>query len=293
MKRNNFYQIFICLLLSFNTAMTQGVMDAKDTQKKADFDISWISNEKVFAVNKEEGHATFIPYATKAAMKSDDNYNEPWHTPTKAMTLDLNGTWKFKWVKGTKQGPGPSEFQAADYNDSHWDEISVPMNWEMDGRYNKPTYNNTGYPFKNEPPYAREGYEDHGVIDHNATGFYRRTFKLPDSWNDKRVFIHFDGVYSCAVVWVNGKFAGYSQGSNNDAAFDITNYAKQGANQLSVRVYRWCDGSYLEGQDQWRLSGIHRDVYLVATPKTFVRDHYITILNQNENGTSGKPECST
>ena len=101
------------------------------------------------------------------------------------------------------------------------------------------------------------------------------------------MFIHFEGVYSCAAVWVNGKFAGYSQGSNNDAEFDITNYAKQGVNQLSVRVYRWCDGSYIEGQDQWRLSGIHRDVYLVATPKTFVRNHYITVSNQGANGTSG------
>ncbi|MDA3852781.1 MAG: DUF4981 domain-containing protein, partial [Bacteroidales bacterium] len=253
-----------------------------------DFDISWISNEKVFAVNKEEGHATIIPYATKSQLKADANYNEPWLTPTKAMTIDLNGTWKFKWVKGTKQGPGSSEFQAADYDDSNWDEIRVPMNWEMDSRYNKPTYNNTGYPFKNEPPFARDGYEDHGIIDHNATGFYRRSFDLPVDWCAKNIFIHFDGVYSCAVVYVNGQFAGYSQGSNNDAEFDITDYVKTGPNQLSVRVYRWCDGSYLEGQDQWRLSGIHRDVYLVATPKTFVRDHYITVLDQNENGTSGK-----
>ncbi len=289
MKRYSFHCIFLLLFLPFSPAITQDEAEFAGTSKKASaFDIDWIANEKVFAVNKEEGHATFIPYATRAAMESDDNYREPWHTPTKAMTLDLNGTWKFKWVKGTKEGPGPSEFQAADYNDSNWDEIRVPMNWEMDSRYNKPTYNNTGYPFENEPPYARAGYEDHGVIDHNATGFYRRTFEVPESWNDKRVFLHFDGVYSCAVVWVNGKFAGYSQGSNNDAEFDITNYAKQGANQLSVRVYRWCDGSYLEGQDQWRLSGIHRDVYLVATPKTFVRDHYITVPNQNEDGTSSK-----
>ena len=277
------------MLLSFNTALAQRTTDVKNTKNKAEnFDIRWIADEKVFAVNKEEGHATVIPYATKAAMKADKNYDESWLTPTKAMTVDLNGTWKFKWVKGTKQGPGPSEFQAANYDDSNWDEIRVPMNWEMDGRYNKPTYNNTGYPFKNEPPFAREGYEEHGVVDHNTTGFYRRNFKLPADWSDKNVFIHFDGVYSGAAVWVNGQFAGYSQGSNNDAEFDISDYVKQGDNQLSVRVYRWTDGSYLEGQDQWRLSGIHRDVYLVATPKTFVRDQYITVLNQNENGTSGK-----
>lgn len=132
------------------------------------------------------------------------------------------------------------------------------------------------------------GHEEHGIIDHNATGFYRRTFELPSDWNDKQVFIHFDGVYSCCVVWLNGKFVGYSQGANNVAEFDLTNYVKTGENQISVRVYRWCDGSYLEGQDIWRLSGIHRDVYLFATPKAFIQDHYITVSEQSADATSGK-----
>ena len=127
---------------------------------------------------------------------------------------------------------------------------------------------------------------DYGVTDHNATGFYRRTITIPETWKDKRVFIHFDGVYSAAVVWVNGKYVGYSQSSNTDAEFDITGFVTTGDNQLSVRVYRWCDGSYLEGQDMWHLSGIHRDVYLVATPKVFVSDHYITSSLNNE-ATSG------
>jgi beta-galactosidase len=253
----------------------------------AEFDISWIANQQVLEVNKEEGHATYMPYASKEALTSDAQYETPWLTPTKAMMVDLNGMWKFKWVKGTKDGPGPSEFQAADLDDSKWDEIRVPMSWEMDSRYNLPTYNNTGYPFYNEPPYARRGYEEHGIVDHNATGFYRRTFDLPADWSDKRVFIHFDGVYSCCVVWVNGRFVGYSQGANNVAEFDLTNVVRPGRNQLSVRVYRWCDGSYIEGQDMWRMSGIHRDVYLFATPKTFVRDHYITVSNQSADATSG------
>lgn len=127
---------------------------------------------------------------------------------------------------------------------------------------------------------------DYGVTDHNATGFYRRTITIPETWKDKRVFVHFDGVYSAAVVWVNGKYVGYSQDSNTDAEFDITGFVTTGDNQLSVRVYRWCDGSYLEGQDMWHLSGIHRDVYLVATPKVFVADHYIT-SSLNSDATSG------
>lgn len=253
-----------------------------------EFELGWISNQRVLGVNKEVGHATYVPYASKSKLKTDARFETPWENPTKAMTLDLNGTWKFKWVKGTPEGPGPSEFQAADLDDSQWDDIRVPMSWEMDSRYNLPTYNNTGYPFFNEPPYAVRGHEEHGIVDHNATGFYRRMFDLPADWQDKRVFIHFDGVYSCCVVWVNGKFVGFSKGANNVAEFDLTKAVKPGKNQLSVRVYRWCDASYIEGQDMWRLSGIHRDVYLFATPKTFVRDHYITVEQQNENATNGK-----
>lgn len=112
-----------------------------------------------------------------------------------------------------------------------------------------------------------QGWVEHGITEHNAVGFYRRDFVLPEGWTDRNVFIHFDGVYSCCAVWVNGKFAGYSQGANNVAEFDISRLAVPGTNQLSVKVYRWCDGSYLEGQDMWRLSGIHRDVYLYSTPR--------------------------
>ncbi|MBR2607840.1 MAG: DUF4981 domain-containing protein [Bacteroidaceae bacterium] len=274
---------FIGLILILTTTIT-----AQNKVSTQNFQIEWISDQHVLGVNKEDGHATYTPYATRAALMADARYKQPWLPPTKAMTLDLNGTWKFKWVAGTKEGPAPSEWQAADLDDSQWDEIRVPMSWEMDCRYNLPTYNNTGYPHFNEPPYAMRGHEEHGIIDHNATGFYRRTFELPAEWSNKQVFIHFDGVYSCCVVWVNGKFAGYSQGANNVAEFDLTNYVKAGKNQISVRVYRWCDGSYLEGQDMWRLSGIHRDVYLFATPKAFIQDHYITVSEQSADATSGK-----
>ncbi|MDE6503730.1 MAG: beta galactosidase jelly roll domain-containing protein, partial [Muribaculaceae bacterium] len=223
------------------------------TGRTTEFDRSWISDQHVLGVNKEPGHATVIPYASKADLMADPRYKTAWLTPEKAMTVDLNGTWKFKWVPGTPEEPGDSEFQATDLDDSAWDNIRVPMSWEMQPGYNLPTYNNTGYPFVNEPPVAMRGFEEHGIIDHNATGFYRRTFDIPQSWKDKNVFIHFDGVYSCCVVWVNGKFVGYSQGANNDAEFDLTDFVHPGENQLSVRVYRWCDGSYLEGQDMWRM----------------------------------------
>lgn len=257
-----------------------------DIDEDRTFDVSFISDQTKLGDYKEKAHATFIPYATTADMKADPFYSTPWLTPEKAMTINLNGQWKFKYVAGSSYAPGSSEFYAADYDDSSWDEIKVPLSWEMAG-YGKPVYTNVGYPFYNYAPNANQGRIDKGVTDNNSTGFYRRTFTLPESWNDKRVFIHFDGVYSAAAVWVNGKYVGYSQGSNTDAEFDITDFVTPGSdNQLSVRVYRWCDGSYLEGQDMWHLSGIHRDVYLVATPKTFVSDHYITSTDMNTGATS-------
>ena len=252
------------------------------------FDVSWISNQNKVSDYKEDAHATFIPYASVEQMKADAaHYAEPWQQPdeSKAEYINLNGTWKFKYVAGSSSGPGSSEFYAKDYNDSSWGNIRVPLSWEM-ANHGKPVYTNVGYPFKDKAPNANEGWTQYGVTDHNATGFYRRTITIPETWNDKRVFVHFDGVYSAAVVWVNGKYVGYSQSSNTDAEFDITGFVTTGDNQLSVRVYRWCDGSYLEGQDMWHLSGIHRDVYLVATPKVFVSDHYIT-SSLNSDATSG------
>lgn len=285
-------KLSIIIIMLFGACSLKAQSTSDKTERATEFNLNWIADQHTFGVNKEDGHASFMPYNSKAELKKDKRFSSPWLTPTHAMSLDLNGTWKFKWIQGTPEGPAPSEYQAADFDDSGWDDIRVPMSWEMTGKYNLPTYNNTGYPFHNEPPYARTGFEEHGIIDHNATGFYRRSFLLPDEWKEKRTFIHFDGVYSCCVVWVNGKFVGYSQGANNVAEFELTDFVKKGENQLSVRVYRWCDGSYLEGQDMWRLSGIHRDVYLYATPKTYIRDHYITTQDQSADGKSGKLNVS-
>ena len=273
---------------AFGFIKVDGSTGGGTSSNHGSFSVSWISNQNKVSDHKEDAHATFIPYASVDNMKADATYYaEPWQQPdeSQAEYINLNGTWKFKYVPGTSSGPGASEFQAKDYNDSGWDNIRVPLSWEM-ANYGKPVYTNTGYPFENTPPAATVGYTYYGVTDHNATGFYRRTINIPATWKDKRVFVHFDGVYSAAVVWVNGKYVGYSQSSNTDAEFDITDFVETGDNQLSVRVYRWCDGSYLEGQDMWHLSGIHRDVYLVATPKVFVSDHYIT-STLSSDATSG------
>lgn len=241
---------------------------------EAPFNESWVENEKVFEHWKQKAHATFIPYSSTAMMQKDDCYKYPWLKPKHADVLSLNGDWKFHYTADRSKGrPGKDDFYADNADVSGWDNIRVPLNWEMAG-YDVPVYNNVGYPFHNNPPFIK-AFDDN--FDKNPVGSYRRNFTLPENWKDgRRVFIHFDGACSAIVVWVNGQYAGYSQGANTDAEFDVTNYVRKGENNVSVRVYRWSDGSYLEGQDMWHLAGIHRDVYLVSTPRTFVFDHYIT-----------------
>ena len=145
--------------------------------------------------------------------------------------------------------------------------------------YDHPIYNNVEYPHSNTPPFinARKGFNDNGKnYGINPVGSYVRFFDLPEGWEARRTFIHFGGIYSAAFVYLNGQYVGYSQGSNNVAEFDLTPYLRTGKNRLAVQVFRWSDGSYLECQDMFRMSGIFRDVYLYSTPKTAVRDHYIT-----------------
>ena len=243
-------------------------------QQATVFTDAWVEDETKFEDRKLKAHATFIPYSSTKLMQKDEHYRLAWATPLYADYLLLNGEWKFRYTPDWRKGkPEEKDFYADNADVSSWDDIKVPLNWEMAG-YDVPVYNNVGFPFKANPPHI-EAFDDN--FDKNPVGSYRRTFNLPEGWNQgKRVFLHFDGACSAIVVWVNGKYAGYSQGANTDAEFDVTSLVRKGENNVSVRVYRWCDGSYLEGQDMWHLAGIHRDVYLVATPQTYIADHYIT-----------------
>lgn len=231
-------------------------------------------NQNIIGINKEDGHATFIPFANMEEMKADPAYRRPWERPHSSRYLLLNGNWKFNWAKQPEDRP--KDFYKTNYDVSTWAEIPVPSNWEMHG-YGTPIYTNITYPFRNNPPFI-QGQRGYTIEkdEPNAVGSYRHEFTLPADWTDKEVFIHFDGVYSAMYLWVNGKKVGYSQGANNDARFNITRFVRPGKNQLAVEVYRWSDGSYLEDQDMFRLSGIHRDVYLVATPKVQLRDLHLT-----------------
>lgn len=234
-------------------------------------------DETVFAIMKLPGAATFTPYASEAEMRADTAYwNRPWENPVTSRRQSLNGQWKFH-LSSTPQ-ESPKDFMQKGFDASDWDEIPVPSNWEMLG-YDTPIYCNVEYPHDNTPPFIkpRPGFNDEGKnYAINPTGAYLRSFTLPEEWEGRRTLLHFGGIYSSGKIWVNGVLAGYTQGSNNVAEFDITPYLQPGENSLAVEVTRWCDGSYLECQDMFRMSGIFRDVWLTSLPTTAVRDHVIT-----------------
>lgn len=272
---------------SRNTLFQITEVDLKNLPKRAKPE--W-QDETIFAINKERGRATFIPYATTAKLQSDARYQKAWLTPEQAQYLPLNGMWKFQYAPDAALRD--TAFVKSSFDVSKWDDIEVPSCWEMKG-YDKPVYVNVDYIFQDKPPYIKLKKEYEGLVDPNPVGSYRRTFTLPAGWDNQNVFLHFDGIYSGAYVWVNGRYIGYTQGANNDAEFDITKAVTAGENQVAVQVIRWTDGSYLEGQDVFHMSGLHRDVYLVATPKTFVRDHVVTAqLDPAQSYTAGSMQVN-
>lgn len=227
-------------------------------------------NLSVLEINREPARADFIPYASEAQALSGKREQSPYF-------LSLNGDWKFHWVASPEQRP--VDFYRTDYPDGNWATIPVPSNWEMQG-YGTPIYVSAGYPFKIDPPRVtstpRESYTSYK--ERNPVGSYRHRFVLPEQWDGRRVFVYFGGVQSAFYVWVNGQKVGYSQGSMMPSEFDITEYLRKGENQLAVEVYRWCDGSYLEDQDMWRTSGIHREVYLYSTAQVRIADFAVRTL---------------
>ncbi|MCQ2197418.1 MAG: DUF4981 domain-containing protein [Bacteroidaceae bacterium] len=250
------------------TNLKVSALDASGTSKN-----DW-ENQHIFAINKERTHNFMLRYASESEMKSDPAYKQPWLTPRSSLRMMLNGQWQFNWVP--EPDKRPKDFYKPAFDASQWKTITVPSCWEMQG-YGTPIYTNVTYPFKNVPPFIR-GQEGYTVMDEpNAVGSYRRTIKVPANWNGKEIYLCFDGIYSAAYIFVNGKKVGYTQGPNTGAEFDVTKYVKAGQdNLICVEVYRWSDGSYLEDQDMFRMSGIHRDVYMEARSKTHVRDVYIT-----------------
>jgi len=204
-------------------------------------------NLAILARGRAKSRSYFIPYSDRAGALSYDRGSSPWFR-------SLNGSWKFHYAKGPEWAP--DGFYEDHYDTSSWDDIQVPSHWQLKG-YGNPHYTDLYYPFPVDPPH---------VPNDNPTGSYIREFELPAHWNGRKLAVKFDGVDSAFHLWVNGTFVGYSQGSRLTSEFDLTPYAKPGINRLAVRVYQWSDGSYLEDQDMWYMSGIFRDVYLISEP---------------------------
>ncbi|PHR87465.1 MAG: beta-galactosidase [Leeuwenhoekiella sp.] len=211
-------------------------------------------NPTVIDRNKEEGRASFHLYENLSQALTLDHSQS-------ALQKSLDGEWKFNIVKNP--GLRPQDFYKTDFNDAGWDQITVPSNWETEG-FDIPIYTNVAYPFEKNPPFING--------DYNPVGTYRTTFDIPENWEDKEVLLSFGSISGYARIYVNGKEAGMTKASKTPAEFDITNLIKSGENQLAVQVTRWHDGSYLEDQDFWRLSGIERSVALKAMPKTTIWD---------------------
>jgi beta-galactosidase len=229
-------------------------------------------NEQVLHLNTELPRATFVPFATvKQALQSDFT-NSPFY-------LSLDGDWKFNWVPRPELRP--TNFFETNFDDSTWKSIAVPSNWEMKG-YGVPIYLGSGHTFKMDPPRVMGEPPTNwtAFLQRNPVGSYRKTIALPQPWDGRRIFIHFDGVDSAFYLWINGTRVGFSKDSRTPAEFELTDFLKPGANQLAVEVYRYSDGSYLEDQDMWRMSGIFRPVYLYSTAAARIRDFTVrTVLD--------------
>ncbi|MCS7459772.1 DUF4981 domain-containing protein [Paenibacillus doosanensis] len=210
-------------------------------------------NLDVLSRNAEPPSVGLIPYADLESAMA----NEPAASP---YFLSLNGSWDFHYADSPDEAP--DHFFEPSFQPEGWARIDVPGNWQMQG-YGRPLYSSSYYPFPIDPPY---------VPYDNPTGCYRRSFRLPGGWEDRQQFLVFEGVDSAFHVWVNGHPAGYGQGSHLPSEFNITPLLKRGENVIAVQVYQWCDGSYLEDQDKWRLSGIFRDVYIKSAPHAHIRD---------------------
>ena len=213
-------------------------------------------NPALVDIHKEPAHTDFMVYENKQTALENDYAKSPFYQ-------SLNGTWKFNFAPSIEKSP--KNFFATNLDDSQWSDLKVPSNWERKG-FGTPIYTNIIYPYPKNPPF---------IGGDNPVGSYRRNFTVPSTWDGREILLHFGSITGYAVVYVNGKEVGMTKVSKSPAEFDITPYLQKGNNLLAVQVYRWHDGSYLEDQDFWRLSGIERDVFMYALPKTSLWDFFL------------------
>ena len=231
--------------------------------KKIDSQINYWENPKLLHINRLPARTNFLPYQNGESALTFERSN------SERCKL-LNGMWKFHIVSMPSEAP--VDFYAESFNTTGWSDIAVPSNWQMEG-YGYPHYTNVIYPFPVDPP---------RIPTENPTGLYRRNFNISEDWDGYRIFLRFEGVDNVFSVWVNGVEVGLSKGSRIPAEFEITPMIRNGNNTLAVKVLQWSETSYIEDQDMWWLSGIFRDVYLLARPKTRVSDFFIKTLLDDE-----------
>lgn len=213
-------------------------------------------NPRVLGINTLPARATSISFPDEPSARQVSFKKSPRH-------LSLNGAWRFHFAPVPAEAP---KLSGARFDDTAWNPIEVPGNWELQG-WGTAIYTNSVYPFEPvKPPFVPK--------DDNPVGTFQRTFRVPAGWKDQQVTLHFEGVSSAFYCWLNGTLIGFHKGSRVPAEFDVTRYLQAGDNVLAVQVYRWSDASYLEDQDHWRLSGIHRDVYLAAAPQLQIYDFF-------------------
>ena len=229
----------------------------KSLSAQVNFTFKEWEDPSVIELGKEAPHTFAMSYANGEDVFDNDFTKSPYYK-------SLNGTWKFYYVNQPEERP--QDFFKTNFNDWTWKEIAVPSNWELQG-FGIPIYTNHKYPFPLNPPFIDHAY--------NPVGSYRREFTVPDNWTGRDIFLHFGSISGCAYVWVNGKAVGLSKVAKSPAEFNITPFLKKGVNNLSVQVFRWHDGSYLEDQDMWRISGLERDVFLTAKSKTTIADFWV------------------
>ena len=258
-----FVLIFCCLTMKTNAQLVDGTPTAISPAPRAG-QLEPYEVPQITSVGRDRSRATAYSFATTQAALQGDR--------TQSRYMDLDGKWAFHYCPTPKDTNKVSGFYLQKVHG--WDSITVPSSMEMQG-YGHPIYKSAVYPFRPvDPPYI--------PMDNNTVGCFQRSFKVPGSWKDLNITLHFGGVSSCFKVWINGKYVGYGEDSFLPSEFNITPYLLPGDNTVSVQVLRWGDGAYLEDQDQWRLSGIQREVYLMAEPKFRIADFfYQTKLDSN------------
>ena len=259
-NRNLYINLSLFFVYSLNCISQQNPEDLR----------YYIENPHVFQENKEPSRSGFSSYPNEEFLVEKNN----------PRIISLDGIWKFKYVD--KPSERPLFFSDPSFEVSQWDEIKVPANWEIEG-FGIPIYRNIQYefadykaPLSKEIQFVEDIYPANpGQVpfDHNPVGSYRRSFKVEAKWiKNKKIFLHIGAMKSGGFVWINGRYVGYSQDSKLPAEFEITKYVKEGENIIALQIFRWTDGSYLECQDFWRLSGIERSVFIYAQPEARIKD---------------------